>query len=735
VGCVFLCISGTTVDAHDFIPQVAEKGAAAIVVTKDVQVPANVTVVKVENARKALSYMAAAYFGKPAEKMTLIGITGTKGKTTTSYMVQAMLEMAGKKVGVIGTIGAVIDKGIVKTSNTTPESYEVQRLFAKMVEAGCEYCIMEVSSQGMKMDRVAGVLFDYGIFTNFSSDHIGPNEHADMAEYLYCKSLLFRQCKVGIINRDSEYWQGVTEGHTCELKTYGFDADADLRGANQKLVRKSGVLGVEFDVEGVLNCHVKTCIPGRFSVYNCLTALAIGWHLDIPIEAMTHALKNIRVPGRVELVDISPKFTIMVDYAHNAMSVESLLTTIKEYNPNRIICVYGLGGNRSKVRRYEVGELCGKMADLSVLTADNPRNEEIADIFNDIKIGLAKTNGKYIEIPDRKEAIYYAIDHAQENDIIVVFGKGHEDYQEIKGVRYPYNDKEAILSYLKREMNFVKLHGCGNPYIYMDVRGKNYENAFLQALSIKVSDKSKGIGADGLIVLDDAQTEGTDGRMRMFNADGSEGAMCGNGIRCLAKFMYEHAGIEKEHMVIETKSGLREVDLIHEGDEITKATVYMGHPEFEAANVPVISEHPVFMDGELPVELESGVKYCGTCMSMGNPHCVIFTEDIDALELAKIGPKFECHEMFPERVNTEFIEIVDRNNVRMRVWERGSGETMACGTGACAVVAAGVRTGRLSNKVNVMMRGGTLEITYDVENNDIYMTGEAVQICVGKLRV
>lgn len=449
---LFLCICGTTVDSHKFIPAAVEKGASVVVVEKEVAVEGDVTVILVKSARKALAMLAAAYFDYPATKMTMIGLTGTKGKTTTSYMIQTMLERAGKKVGVIGTIGAVINGKKVKTENTTPESYELHALFQEMVDSGCEYVIMEVSSQGLKMDRVAGIEFDYGVFTNFSADHIGPNEHASMEEYLFCKSLLFQQCKVGIINIDDDNHIGVLHNHTCDVQTYGMSEEADLCASNLQFLTMHGHLGVAFDVEGKFRAHIKTNIPGRFSVYNSLVALMIGYNLSLPIPVMLDALDNITVRGRAEIVKVSDEFTVMIDYAHNAVSVESLLTTVKEYNPKRIICVYGAGGNRSKLRRYDMGELCGKMADLSILTADNPRDEEVCDINNDIKVGLARSNGAYIEIEDRTEAIHYSLDHAKPGDIIILIGKGHEEYQEIKGVKYYYNEREVVENYARNHV-------------------------------------------------------------------------------------------------------------------------------------------------------------------------------------------------------------------------------------------------------------------------------------------
>lgn len=446
-GCVFICISGTRFDAHDIIGDVVEKGASVIVVEKEVPFFENVTMIKVPSTRKALACMAAAYFDYPASHLTTIGLTGTKGKTTTSYMIQAILKEAGKKVGVIGTIGAVIDGEIVKTANTTPESFELQSLFRKMVEAGCEYCIMEVSSQGLMMDRVAGFSFDIGVFTNFSADHIGPGEHESLEEYLHCKSLLFKQCKVGLINIDDSHAEGAIKDHTCCIESFGFDEKASLRASNLEYLMESGFLGVRFDVSGLINGTFTTAIPGKFSVYNSLVALMVCRKLGIAEEFMKEALMQIKVKGRVEIVPVSDRFTIMIDYAHNAVSVESLLTTIKEYNPKRIVCVYGCGGNRSKLRRYDMGELCGMMADLSILTSDNPREEEVADINEDIKVGLSKSQGVYIEIEDRTEAVHYSMEHAEDGDVIILLGKGHEDYQEIKGKKYHYNDREAIESY------------------------------------------------------------------------------------------------------------------------------------------------------------------------------------------------------------------------------------------------------------------------------------------------
>ncbi|MCI9493334.1 MAG: UDP-N-acetylmuramoyl-L-alanyl-D-glutamate--2,6-diaminopimelate ligase [Lachnospiraceae bacterium] len=443
-GCLFVCIKGAVSDGHGFVEEAALKGAAAVLVQEDVKAPASVTVVKVEDTRYGLALASAAWFHHPAEKLKVIGITGTKGKTTTTYMVKSILEQAGYKVGLIGTIEAVVGDKTIPANNTTPESYIVQEYFHQMVEAGCQCVVMEVSSQGLMMHRTAGFLFDIGIFTNIEPDHIGPNEHASFEEYLACKGMLFRQCRIGIVNRDDKHWEQVLEGHTCELETFGFSPDADLVADEARLVGKPGYLGVAYHAKGLVDMEVEVDVPGRFSIYNSLTAIAICRHFQVEINNIKQALKAAKVKGRIEMVPVSDEFTLMIDYAHNAMSLESLLSTLKEYNPKRLVCLFGCGGNRSKLRRYEMGEVSGRLADLSVITSDNPRYEEPQDIIEDIKVGMAKTSGEYVEIPDRKEAIRYVIAHGQAGDIIVLAGKGHEDYQEIKGKKYPMDERVLI---------------------------------------------------------------------------------------------------------------------------------------------------------------------------------------------------------------------------------------------------------------------------------------------------
>lgn len=453
-GCLFVCIKGAVSDGHVYIKEAAEKGAAAVLVQEEVEAPESLTVIKVEDTRYGLALTSAAWFRHPAEKLKVIGVTGTKGKTTTTYMVKSILEQAGYKVGLIGTIEAVIGDRVIPANNTTPESYIVQDYFHQMLEAGCQCVVMEVSSQGLMMHRTAGFTFEMGIFTNIEPDHIGPNEHASFEEYLACKGLLFRQCRTGIINVDDEHWEQVIKGHTCELETFGFSPGADLRAENTHLLNRPGYLGVAYQARGLVNMEVEIDVPGRFSVYNSLTAIAICRHFQVTEENMKMALKTAKVKGRIEMIPVSDEFTLMIDYAHNAMSLESLLGTLKEYEPKRLVCLFGCGGNRSKLRRYEMGEVSGRLADLTIITSDNPRFEEPQDIIDDIKVGMAKTSGDFVEIPDRKEAIRYAIAHGQPGDIIVLAGKGHEDYQEIKGQKYPMDERvliQEVLEELARE--------------------------------------------------------------------------------------------------------------------------------------------------------------------------------------------------------------------------------------------------------------------------------------------
>ena len=450
-GSLFICIRGAVADGHAFVPAVVAQGTKAIVSEEPLQVPEDVTVILVKDTRYAMAVIAAAYYGYPGDELKVIGITGTKGKTTTTYMVKSILENAGYKVGLIGTIETIIGDTVIPSANTTPESLLVQKYFRQMLDAGCDCAVMEVSSQGLMLHRTAGFTFEIGIFTNIEPDHIGPNEHTSFEHYLECKKMLLRQCKIGIVNRDDEHFEQMVEGHTCKLETYGFSQEADLRAVDARLVTGKGTLGIAYQLEGLLHFPVEIDLPGKFSIYNSLTAIAICRHFQVSEENICKALKVAKVKGRIEMVKVSDDFTLMIDYAHNAMSLESLLTTLKEYRPHRLVCLFGCGGNRSRDRRFEMGEVSGRLADLTIITSDNPRNEEPQEIIDDIKVGISKTKGDYVEIIDRKEAIAYAIHHGEPGDIVVLAGKGHEDYQEIKGKKYPMDERILIQEILEED--------------------------------------------------------------------------------------------------------------------------------------------------------------------------------------------------------------------------------------------------------------------------------------------
>lgn len=464
-GDLFFCISGAVSDGHKYAEDVIGKGASVLIVEKDldINIPDGVTVVKVDNSRYAMGYISSRFYKEPSKKLTVIGITGTKGKTTTTYMIREMLEAAGKKTGLIGTIEILDGVNKIHAENTTPESIVLHKTLKDMVDNGLEAVVMEVSSQGLMLDRVAGVDFDYGIFTNLSKDHIGPNEHKTFEEYMMWKAKLFTLCRVGIFNKDDAYMSEMVKDAKCETVTYGMQPDSDYLADSYRLYNKDGVLGIEYSLKGRKNADIMVDLPGEFSIHNSLAAIAVADLMGVSMEDIKEILKGIKVRGRVEMIPISDEFTIMIDYAHNAMALESLLTSLKAYNPKRLVTLFGCGGNRSKDRRYEMGEVSGNISDFTIITSDNPRNEEPLDIINDIKIGMAKTKGRYVEIPDRKEAIRYAIMNAVKGDVIVLAGKGHEDYQEIKGVKHHMDERDLIKEVLEEE-DVTKICGYNNRY-------------------------------------------------------------------------------------------------------------------------------------------------------------------------------------------------------------------------------------------------------------------------------
>ncbi len=463
-GDLFFCISGAKTDGHSYADSVMEKGASVLVVEKEINyAPYDGTVIKVKSSRYAMGIMSSKFYGEPSKELTVIGITGTKGKTTTTYMICEMLEAVGKKTGLIGTIEIIDGKKRIHAKNTTPESIELHRMLRDMVNNGLMCVVMEVSSQGLMLDRVAGVHFDYAIYTNLSKVHIGPNEHKSFEEYRMWKAKLFTMCNVGIINVDDEHADYIIGESDCDIVTYGMNKAADYKAEGLTLYRDGGVLGISYELQGKLAGHIDVDLPGEFSVHNSLAAIAIAHLAGVDFDDIKAVLKTVKIRGRVEMIPISDKFTLMIDYAHNAMALESLLMALRDYNPKRLVALFGCGGDRSRDRRFEMGEVSGNIADFTIITSDNPRTEEPQAILDDIKTGIEKTDGAYIDILDRKEAMRYAIMNAREGDVIVFAGKGHEDYQEINGVKYHMDERDLIREILEEE-DVTKICGYNNRY-------------------------------------------------------------------------------------------------------------------------------------------------------------------------------------------------------------------------------------------------------------------------------
>lgn len=446
---LFIAIKGFDTDGHDFVEKAIEQGAIAVILQEGVKkeviekIPTNVTIVVAKDTRYALAICSCNFYKNPSRKFKLIGITGTKGKTTTSFMTKAILEKAGMKVGLIGTIATYIgDKKLEDSDRTTPESNKLQSIFAQMAEEGCQAVVMEVSSQSLKLHRVAGCDFDIGVFTNFSEDHISPKEHPNMQDYFESKVQLFKMCKTAFINADDFYVTKLPKlVPECDITTYGIDNYCNVLAKDITITNSY----VDFKVKiGTKNERIKTCIPGRFSVYNSLAAICVGQKLGANAGQIKEALEEVRVPGRSELINNKKELTIMIDYAHSPESLENILNAVKSYTRGKVICVFGCGGDRDTAKRPIMGEISGRIADFTIITSDNPRTEEPEKIVEQIEEGIKKTKGKYTVIVDRIEAIKEAIKMADKKDIVVLAGKGHEPYQEINGVKYPFDERIIV---------------------------------------------------------------------------------------------------------------------------------------------------------------------------------------------------------------------------------------------------------------------------------------------------
>ena len=445
-GSLFLCIDGVVTDGHRYIAGAVAAGAVAIVVQKDVEPIPGVAILKTENTRYAMAHFADAFFEHPSQKMSVIGVTGTKGKTTTTFMLKHIYKAAGIETGLVGTIQNMIGEQAQYAERTTPEACDLHLLFAKMLDADISTCIMEVSSQGFYLDRVACIQYEIGVFTNLSRDHIGPGEHASMEEYAAQKAKLFQRCKKGLINIDSPYAQTMMEGATCEIYTFGVEKNADFCAKNIINHPK----GVSFTLECPYGtAEITTCVPGLFSVYNALAAIGAALLSEkITLEQAVKGIAEVKVPGRAESVPTNGDYSIIIDYAHNPDSFENILTTVKGYAEGRVVFLFGVGGDKQRPREL-MGETAGTYADFSIITSDNPRTEDPFSIMLDLEKGMKKTNGKYIMIVDRREAIKYAIEHAQPKDVIILAGKGHETYQIFKDKTIHFDEREVVAEILE----------------------------------------------------------------------------------------------------------------------------------------------------------------------------------------------------------------------------------------------------------------------------------------------
>lgn len=448
-GDMFVAIKGFDVDGHKFVKSAIDNGAKVVLINEDMAkdmlqyITPNITLITAKDTREAIAICACNFYQNPSRKVKLIGVTGTKGKTTTTFMIKRILEKQGIKTGLVGTIASYSgEKKLEDSDRTTPDSLKLQQLFSTMYNDGCKAIVMEVSSQSLKLHRVDGCDFDIGIFTNFSEDHISEKEHPNMEDYFASKVLLFKMCKVGFINVDDVNTIRVPSiVKTCEFKTYGIDNECDLLAKDITITNSY----VDFRVKiNGKNERIKTDIPGRFSVYNSLAAISVALKMGVSVDNIKEALKDVKVPGRSELVDNKLGLTIMIDYAHSPESLQSILQAVKSYTRGRVISVFGCGGDRDHAKRPQMGEISGRIASYTIITSDNPRTENKEEIVKEIEEGIKKTKGKYECIVDRTEAIKKAISMCEKNDIIVLAGKGHETYQEINHVKYPYDERVII---------------------------------------------------------------------------------------------------------------------------------------------------------------------------------------------------------------------------------------------------------------------------------------------------
>lgn len=451
-GNVFIAIKGYKTDGHKYIDESINNGATAIVVEEITEnrikeLESKVTIIKVEDSRIALAIISNVYYDRSASKLKLIGITGTKGKTSTAYMIRDIMNTSGKKTGMIGTIYTTYGDTVIESSRTSPESLDLHRILKEMLDAGMEYVVMEVSSHALILNRVYGLKFDIGVFTNISPEHL--DFHETMEEYLKAKMKLFSMSNFAVINADDMYSNKIEKNITCKSVKYGLDNEANITATDIRI--NNNFAEFKMYINKRLE-NIKVSIPGRYSVYNALAAITVASILNAQMQDILLALANIKVPGRSEVVDINKSFAVLIDYAHTESSLEAILINTKKYIKGRVICVFGCGGNRDTTKRAMMGKVAGKNADFTIITTDNPRNEDPKKIIANIEEGIKEVKGLYKVIVNRKEAIEFAMRIAWKNDTVLLAGKGHETYQEIADGKKIHFDEREIVKKIAEKM-------------------------------------------------------------------------------------------------------------------------------------------------------------------------------------------------------------------------------------------------------------------------------------------
>lgn len=447
-GCAFLCLRGSRSDGHAYARAAEESGAAVIVAEEDTGCSRQVLV---KDTHAAFAQMSANWFGRPAEKLRLIGVTGTNGKTSVTFMIKQILEHCGHTVGLIGTIQNMIRDQIIPSDHTTPDCYELNALFSKMVEAGCEFAVMEVSSHALDQKRVYGLDFEVAVFTNLTQDHL--DYHKTMENYLAAKKRLFSMCRSAVINTDDPYADQIREGLSCPVYTVSLINRADYQA--REIAYEPG--GVSYRLAGRQNGTVHTAIGGKFTVYNTLSALAAADVCHIPIDEAIRAVGEMTgVKGRAQVVPGTGDFSVILDYAHTPDGLQNILSAFRECTKNRLIVVFGCGGDRDKTKRPKMGEIAARLADFVVVTSDNPRSEEPAAIIRDILAGVQPQKTPYTVIENRKEAIEYALSHAEPGDVVILAGKGHETYQIFADRTIHFDENEIVAEFFKKQNGGLK---------------------------------------------------------------------------------------------------------------------------------------------------------------------------------------------------------------------------------------------------------------------------------------